>query len=145
MIRRLICHVTPGKVRAELRRGRSVLWAAEADWESLEVLSEVVAELAGRAELPVWGRSVRFVLADQLVQRRELSDLPPVGRTQLAALVALAPQRYFRRNGTPLVCDAGWTGPRTARVAVAVAAEIPFLQAVVRGAAEAGLVVESIE
>ena len=141
MIRRLVCTVGTGRIRVELRRGALLQWAAEAEWDSPAALAEAVAELAGRAELPAWGRAVEFVLETDLIQRRELPDLPPVRRSQLAALIALTPQRYFRRNGVPLVTDACWIGGRATRKALAVAAELPIARALVQGAAEAGLTV----
>ena len=144
MIRRLVCTVGVGRIRAELRRRGGILWAAEAEWESVEGLAEAVAELAGRAELPAWGRTIEFVLAGDLVQRRELHDLPPLRRSQLAELIALTPQRYFRRNGVPIVTDACWVGRRGARQVLAVAVELPIARALVRGAAEAGLAVAGL-
>lgn len=144
MIPRLTCIVAIGRIRAELHRGRSLQWAAEAEWGSADSLAEIVAELAGRAELPAWGRAVRFVLEPDLVQHRRLAGIPPVRRGQLATLVALTPQRYFRRNGSPLVTDACWIGGRGTREAVAVAVELPIARALVRGAAEAGLTVTGL-
>jgi hypothetical protein len=141
---RLICRVSVGRIRAELRHRGALRWAAEAEWTTVETLAEVVAELAGRAELPAWGREVRFVLENNLIQARRLHDLPPLRRGQVAALVALTPQRYFRRNGTPLVTDACWVGPRGGREVVAVAVELPLARALVRGAAEAGLAVAGL-
>jgi hypothetical protein len=142
---RLWCLVGRGTVRAELRRGRKVLWAAEADWSDHDSLVEAVAALAGQAELPVWRRTIRFQLATELVQRRTLSDLPPLGRAQIGVLVALNPHRYFRRAGRPLATAAAWLGPRGRRVAVGVATEVALLQALVRGSAEAGLSLDGIE
>lgn len=144
MIRRLVCSVGAGRIRAELRRGASLLWAAEAEWSSPEALAEAVAELAGRAELPAWGRSVEFLLEADLIQRRTLRDLPPVRRSQLAELVALTPQRYFRRNGVPLVTDAGRVAGRGTGEVLMVAVELPVARALVRGAREAGLAVSSL-
>lgn len=144
MISRLVCRVGGVRIRAELHRGKRLAWAAEAEWSDVDVLAEVVAELAGRAELPAWGRSVAFVLEPDLIQRRVLRDIPPVRRSQLASLVALAPQRYFRRNGVPLVTDACWVGARGSREAVAVAVEVSVVRALVRGAEEAGLAVVAL-
>lgn len=141
---RLTCFVGEGSIRAELRRAGAVRWMAEATWDSPESLAERVAELAAQAELPVWNRVVTFVLAHELLQVRRLADAPPVRHGQLAALVALAPHRYFRRNGVALVTDAGWEGGRGARVALAVALPDPIGAALVRGAREAGLLVAAI-
>jgi hypothetical protein len=145
VITRLWCLVGVRTIRAELRRGRKVQWAAEAEWSDHDSLIETIAALAGRAELPVWGRTIRFQLAADLVQRRLLPDVPPLGREQIGVLVALNPHRYFRRGGHPLVTAAAWLGRRGRSAAVGVAAEVPLLQALVRGAAEAGLALDGIE
>ena len=144
MIRRLVCTVRVGRIRAELCRRGVILWAAEAEWGSAEGLAEVVAELAGRAELPAWGRTIEFLLADDLIQRRELRDLPPLRRSQLAELITLTPQRYFRRNVVPIITDACRVGGRGSHEVLAVAVELPIARALVRGAAEAGLVVAGL-
>jgi hypothetical protein len=52
--------------------------------------------------------------------------------------------RFFRRNGAPLVTDATWVTNGTGRVTHAAAVEEPLVLAIVAGAAEAGLAVESI-
>lgn len=145
MIRRLTCRVDRGTIRAELHAGVRLRWAAEAEWTDHPSLAEAVASLAGRAELPAWGRSVRFILGAGVVQRRDLLDLPPVRREQLGLLVSLTPQRYFRKNGVPLVTAAGWAPGKGTRTAIAVAAEVPLLQALVAGAGEAGLAIDGIE
>lgn len=144
MIPRLLCHVRPGSVRAELLRGRNVHWAAEAEWSDHAHLVEVVAALAGRAELPSWRRSIEFVLDPALLQRRVLVDLPGVRERELTALVALTPQRYFRRSAAPLVTAGGWSGSRKARRAIIVATETPLVAALVRGATEGGLLLRRI-
>jgi hypothetical protein len=87
---------------------------------------------------------VEFVLDPALFQRRLLGGLPLVGERELAALVAFAPQRYFRRSGTPLVTAGGWRGARKARRAVVVATETPLVAALIRGAAEGGLLLRRI-
>ena len=145
MIRRLSCHVERGTIRAELHSGRTLVWAAEAEWSDHPSLAEAVASLAGRAELPAWRRSVRFVLGVGVIQRRDLAALPPVGRGQLEAIVALTPQRYFRKHGVALVTSAGWAPGRGVRLAIGVAAESTLLQALVTGAGEAGLTIDAIE
>lgn len=145
MIPRLVCTVARGTLHAELRSGRRLRWAAQAEWTDSASLREAVASLAGRAELPGWGRSIRFLVTSDLVQRRELSDLPAVGRDRLGQLVTLATHRYFRRNGVPLVTNAAWTSDRRVRTAVAVAVELPLLEALVAGAGEAGLSIDSID
>lgn len=139
MIRRLVCRVGPGTVRIELSRGGEVRWAAEADWADPAQLTEVIAELAGRAELPAWGRIVEFILDPSVLQRRALADLPAVGERELAALVAFAPQRYFRRVAGPLVTTARWSGRGRSRHAVIVAVDSSLVTALVRGAREGRL------
>ncbi len=139
MIPRLTCRVGRGVVRAELRRGAEVRWAADAQWETPTQLAGAIAELAAYAALPAWWRRVMVVLEEDLIQRRVLADLPAVGGGALTQLVALAPQRYFRGAAPGLVTSARWVGVRKDRRAVAVAVERGVVEALVRGAREAGL------
>jgi len=63
---------------------------------------------------------------------------------ELAALVAQQAGRFFRRNGAPLVTDAAWVTNGTGRVTHAAAVDEPLVLAIVAGAAQASLVVDSI-
>ncbi len=132
-------------LRAELVRSGRVVWAAEASYASETELAEALASLAGEAPIGRQ-RSVRVELDRPLVQVRTLSDLPPVRASALAALVANQAGRFFRRNGKLLVTDAAWErrGRNAPRVGRAAAVEEPWVDAIVRGAAAAGLEVDAI-
>jgi len=129
-------------VRAEARRGPVTVWAGEAGYDSPEDLTDVVARLAA-----VPGercKRLRVTVERPPAQTRTLMDLPPVRDRELAALVATQAGRFFRRNGSPLVTDAVWVANGAGRVTQAAAMEEPLLNAIIAGAAQAGLVVESI-
>lgn len=140
----LLCVVGPGRVRIEARRRGRVRWAAEANWKDPAELRVAVADLAGHTEISDRERTVAFLVEEGVCQRRVLDDLPPVPRRELVQLVRLAPHRFFRRAGTALIIDAGWSGPRAARRAIAIALDAPVAEALVRGAAEAGLAVVAL-
>jgi hypothetical protein len=133
-------------VRAEARRDARVVWAGEAEYVTVEDLTDVIARLAA---VPTERcRLLRVTLERPPAQTRTLTDLPPVRERELAALVATQAGRFFRRNGAPLVTDAVWvTNGKQAtptRVTQAAAVAEPLLIAIVAGAAQAGLIVESI-
>lgn len=132
--------------RAELVFRGEVLWAAEARYTTPEELEEAVSRLAAEKSLPARPRALLVELEPPLAQVRTIRGLPPVRASQLRALVATQAARFFRRNGKPLVTDACWTGPKGRRegTARAAAAEEPWLDAVIRGAELAGVVVEAV-
>ncbi|HET9387575.1 MAG TPA: hypothetical protein VFO67_20740, partial [Gemmatimonadales bacterium] len=139
-----VLHLTvdTGVVRAEARRGGIVVWAGEAPYETLVDLTDVIARLAAVPSERC--RQLRVSLERPPAQTRTLKDLPPVRDRDLPALVAAQAGRFFRRNGAPLVTDAIWVTNGKGRVTQAAAVEEPLLVAIVAGAAQAGLVVESI-
>jgi hypothetical protein len=139
-----VLHLTVGDatVRAEARRAGAALWAGEATYESAGDLAEVVARLA--AAPAVRCRRLRVELERPPAQTRTLTDLPPVRDRELASLVANQAGRFFRRNGAALVTDATWVTNGGGRVTHAAAVEEPLVLAIVSGANEAGLIVESI-
>ena len=130
------------RVRAEAVRGRAVVWAGEAHYASAGELAEVVARLA--AEGPPACRRASVALEHPPVQLRTLTDLPPVNRRELRALVAHQALRFFRRNGAPLVTDAAWIRQGTVQAARAAAVAEPLVEAITAGARAAGLAVERI-
>ena len=137
-------HLTVGdsNVRAEALRSGVVVWAGEAAYESPNDLAEVVARLAAAPTERC--RRLRVVLQRPPAQTRTLTDLPPVRDRELASLVANQAGRFFRRNGAALVTDATWVTNGMGRVTHAAAVGEPLVLAIVAGAAEAGLAVESI-
>jgi hypothetical protein len=139
-----VLHLVVGTsvVRAEARRGGVTVWAGEAAYEALADLTEVVARLAAVPSERC--RRLRVMLERPPAQTRTLTDLPPVRERELASLVATQAGRFFRRNGAALVTDAVWVTNGKGRITQAAAVEEPLLIAIVAGAAQAGLVVESI-
>jgi len=139
-----VLHLTIGErtVRAEAVRGGAAVWAGEAEYESATDLSEVIARLA--AAPSDRSRRLQVTLERPPAQTRILTDLPPVRPRELRSLVANQAGRFFRRNGAALVTDATWIGNGSGRITQAAAVEEPLVSAVVSGANQAGLVVESI-
>jgi len=129
-------------VRAEARRANVVMWVGEATYDSPDDLAEVVARLAAAPTERC--RRLRVTLERPPAQTRTLTDLPPVRDRELPSLVANQAGRFFRRNGAALVTDATWVTNGAGRVTQAAAVEEPLVLAIVAGAAEAGLVVDSI-
>ena len=119
-------------------------WAAEATFATPAELADAIARLA--AEAPRNGKRVRMTVALEppLVQLRNLADLPPVKPADLVTLVAAQANRFFRKNGAPLVTDAVWAGAKDARVVQAAAAEEPWLEAIAAGARAAGIALTGI-
>ena len=134
--------IADGTVRAEAVRAGIVEWAGEAAYESNDDLAEVIARLATAPSERC--RRLCVTLERPPAQTRTLTDLPPVKDRELRALVANQAGRFFRRNGAQLVTDAAWVTNGTGRVTHAAAVAEPLLLAVVAGAAEAGLIVESV-
>jgi hypothetical protein len=133
-----------GQARAELKRGASVLWAAESAVAAPDELREAVAQLAAGHSMPVRADRMLVELGAPLVQLRTLHGLPPVRAAHLKTLVATQSARFFRRNGSPLVTDATWQGGVRSGVAVSAAAEEPWIAAILQGAEAGGLVIDSI-
>ncbi len=128
--------------RAEATQGDVMLWAGEAGYESPSDLAEVIARLAAAPSQRC--RRLRVTLERPPAQTRTLTDLPPVRQKELRALVANQAGRFFRRNGAGLVTDATWIANRQGRITQAAAVAELLVMAVVTGAAQAGLLVESI-
>jgi hypothetical protein len=134
--------VGDSQVRAEAIRSGVPVWAGEATYESPNDLTEIVARLAAAPTERC--RRLRVTLERPPVQTRTLTDLPPVRERELSSLVTNQAGRFFRRNGAALVTDATWVTTGAGRVTHAAAVEEPLVLAIVAGAAEAGLAVESI-
>lgn len=144
--------VSPGVLRAELRRRAVVGWAAEAPFGDADELAAAIAALA--VEAPALRRASRVdvTIDAPLVQLRTLHDLPPVRSRGLAALVSHQANRFFRRNGKPLVTDAVWItrsrwwrrGVQPLPVARAAAIEAPWADAIADGTRAAGLPLPTI-
>lgn len=140
----LVCVVGGGTIRAELRRGNVVRWAAEAGWSSVEELQVRVGELMAHPELPARTGGLTVLVEPSLCQLRTLTDLPPLRHRDLVRHLRLSPHRYFRRSAGSLTLDARVMGRKGERRVVAAALTDEVGMALVRGAAAAGLVVEGI-
>jgi hypothetical protein len=138
---RLVARVSPGALRVEAERAGRVLWSAGMAFtggDELAVALGSLKEVVQHQRLP---RSLTVLVAPPLVQRRTLTDLPPVRPAELSRLVAQAAPRFFRQNGHPLVSAAAWqdSGENSGRVAQAAALDIDLAEAIVAGADRAGL------
>ncbi|HJS43588.1 MAG TPA: hypothetical protein VJ755_08960 [Gemmatimonadales bacterium] len=130
------------KVRAEAVHAGVAVWAAEAVYETNADLTEVIARLAAAPAERC--RRLKVTIERPPAQTRTLTDLPPVRGRDLTALVANQAGRFFRRNGASLVTDAIWVANGQSRVTQAAAVAEPLVLAVLTGATQAGLIVESI-
>jgi hypothetical protein len=138
--------VSRGSVRAESHRGRRIIAAAEAPWESPAELAERVAELAAMQGFGGGGDSIHVRINAPVAQVRRLEGLPPVPNRALRPLVELRAAHYFRRNGVPLVVDARWVGRRRpGRHALAAGAPATVIAALLEGARQAGHSIGAIE
>ncbi len=137
-------HLRVGRttVHAEAMRDGNLIWAGEAGYADLAALTEAIAQLA--AEAPPGCRRLTATLEHPPVQLRTLTDVPPIKRPDLAALVAQQSGRFFRKNGHVLVTDAAWLEHGDTRVARAAAVEEPLVEAIAEGARAAGLWVAAI-
>lgn len=142
---RLVLRVGRGRLRAEVFRGRDVVWQAESAFATEEDLMAALGRLAG-AEAAAGIATARVELEVPLVQLRTLTDLPPVRRSALRAVVSHQAGRFFRKNGKPLVTDAAWQRHSRGadRTAIAAAVEEPWVEALVQGARVAGIEMASI-
>lgn len=130
------------RVRANVARGKSVAWAAERTYETLDQLTESVARLAQEATPRC--RQAVVELERPPAQLRLLADLPPVRPRALKALVAQGAGRFFRRNGMPLSTDAVWLQSDGRVVCRAAAVPEPLLEAIVAGVRAAALSLHTI-
>ena len=140
-----VLHLSVGetKLRAEAVHAGITIWAGEALYENTAELTDVIARLAAAPAERC--RRLNVTVERPPAQTRTLTDLPPVRERELTALVANQAGRFFRRNSAPLVTDAIWLPANgKGRVTQAAAVAEPLVLAVLAGAAQAGLVVESI-
>jgi hypothetical protein len=143
---RLMARLAPHSLRVSAERRGGEPWSAALHFEAETDLTEAMASLAtaiARERLP---RRLMVVVELPLVQRRLLTDLPPVRQAELNRLVARAAPRFFRQNGHPLVSAAVWdeASSPARRLATAVALDGILAEAIVAGAERAGLRLEDI-
>lgn len=142
----LLVRVGAASLQAEARRQGVVVWAAEVEYAGIAELADRLAELVSLPDLPLVERSVEVRLLPPLAQLRHLDDLPRVSDSALLGMLAHQPQRFFRKNGKPLITDGVWLRPRrsflrarAASVAALVAAaEVPVIDAIAAGIRAAG-------
>lgn len=138
--------IRPGAAEAELRRGARVEARAAASWESLAELTEAISRLPGESPGASRARAAEIEIARPLLQRRRLSDLPPLRRSALRALVSHQPNRFFRGHDGALVTDVSCHRVRRSGPVevVGVAAAENLVDALIAGAEQAGLAVRCI-
>lgn len=139
MSERIVIHLTRGMLRE--RDGDTearVIAFGDAD-----ELTDAIASLAPTAD---HAQRMLVVVEPPLLQRRTLTDLPPVRAAALQELVAQGTTRFFRQNGHALLSSATWSseGSGAERVVHAVAMEEVFAEAIVAGAARGGFHLEDI-
>lgn len=144
MTRRLIVEVGSDQLRAEVVRGTRVEWEAVIPAGGIDDLEAQLSQLRGSANGQALPRRLLVRLTAPLLQRRTLTDLPPVRHRELARLVAHNAARFFRQNGHPLVTDGAWEGLRGG-TAQAVAVEDQVVERVLQAANAAGFHLDDIE
>ena len=114
MSERLIVHLTRGMLRLNdgTEAGR-LLEYADADG-----LADAIASLAPPPNGSSGSTRLLVLVEPPLLQRRTLTDLPPVRDAALRELVAQGTARFFRQNGHALLSAATWArATATARAA----------------------------
>jgi len=142
---RLDIVVESARVTAAARRGGRVVWSAEAAYDGVTDLAQVLAGLA--AERPRWAKRAKVVLAAGVARVKTVQGLPALTRADLAAHVRLHARRYFLQNGVPLVTDAMPAPGRStgaAPAALLAGASVLLIEAIVQGLEAAHLHCESI-
>lgn len=111
-----------------------------------EELRAAVGALVARVPKSARPREAELLVEPPLLQRRQLSDLPRVGRRELRALVEHQAGRFFRQNGHRLVTDAAWEAgrPGSPRTAMVIAVEEHLVEAVMDEARGAGVPVAAV-
>jgi hypothetical protein len=123
-----------------LSRNGEVRWHAETPRESTGMEPLGAALRAAMAALPKrrWPRpQVSIALGPHCTQLRLLSELPPLGRAAVSRAVGEGTNRFFLRNGVPLVT--GGVRLIDDRSAWAAAFEMPVVETVIACCREARL------
>lgn len=135
-----------GRLIASADRAGRQIWSQELHFQGEVELSQALAGLAEPVHHQRLPRRTVVRVEPPLLQQRLLSDVPPVNQAELAQLVARATPRYFRQNGHALVSAVRWENGQgsPARIARAVALDLPLAEAVVEGVRRAGLKLSDI-
>lgn len=139
----MILVVGEHRLEARLQRGKMVLWSGQIEYQDQHDLSEAIAGLVSEPSLVNPGKRMLVELQRPVVQLRTLNDIPPVRPRHLRALVEQQGQRYFRKNGSPLVVDAMREAGRRAGVKAAATDE-SLVAAIAAGAKAGGFRLEDV-
>lgn len=142
----LVARLMAGSLAVTAPRRGQRDWQAEYPFGDDGQLGEALASLAEPVRQQGLPRRVLVLVEPPVLQRRLLTDVPPIGAAELNRLVTRATPRYFRQNGHTLVSAARWDDqtdlPR--RVVRAVAFDLSTAEAIVAGVARAGLSLSDI-
>ncbi len=141
---RTVLRVGATSLEARVERGRQQLWAGQSEYHTREELADAIARLVAEPEILRSGKRLVVELLRPVVQLRTLNDVPPVRSALVRPLVEQQAQRYFRKNGCPLVLDAVRTGGLRSRTVQAAAVEEPVIQAIAEGARAGGFQLEQV-
>jgi hypothetical protein len=141
-------HFEGGHLLAELRGNRGLTWSAGCAVADAGDLEAAIIEMGQVPAVHEAKAEIRIAIGEPVLQSRSLHDMPHLSATDLRLLVGRHSDRYFRKNGVPLVTSARWE-QRARRLrswrARAVATEEPWVSAVERGAERAGLGLRAIQ
>lgn len=141
----LVLTVKEELLQARLLRHGKAIWSGETRYAGPSELAEAIAELVAEPSMVRPGKRLVVELERPVVQLRVLADLPPVRPQHLRALVEQQANRYFRKNGVPLVIDADrGRGRARPTVSHAAAVEEPVVVALSVGAQSAGFELQDI-
>jgi hypothetical protein len=137
--------VRPDGAQAELSRRQTVRWSGTVAYENAEEMGAAIRDLLTGGTLPERPGVLDVEIEKPLVQVRSLRGLPPVSTPKLRGIVSTQSGRFFRKNGKPLVIDAVWDGRSGPdRVALAVAVEEPWVEAIAEAAHASGVRLASL-
>lgn len=138
---KLVIQVGAGRFLVSAGPEGKPAWSAEYRFDGEQQLADRLAELAEPVRHNRLSRRVIVRVQTPVLQRRSLTDIPPVRPVELSRLVSRAAPRYFRQNGHLLVSAARWEpeGQSPPKVARAFAVELALAEAIVEGTRRAGL------
>lgn len=140
----LVIRLAAGGVTLEAWRRGALVWALPEEPGAPEHLAGVFDRWADERDELREGYAVRVLVERPWVQLRHLVDVPAVRGGLLKQLVQTHAARYFRRNGSPLITDAGWIVREKERVAQICAMEALTIEALAAAAEAAGVRIVSV-
>ncbi len=145
----LLLHCGGSTLDAEICIGGEAVWKATSGFDGLPDLERAIAELGGLPQIAQLRGDAVVLLDYPWVEVRDVPGLPKLTSRRLRKLVASNSGRFFPRCEEAPLIEARWLDSASSRGANAVArmaAGCPgALHAIVRGAAEAGISIVSIE